>query len=207
MLLNINKPVGISSYDVIRKLKKLYPNEKIGHGGTLDPLASGVLVIAVGKESTKSLSKILKNAKKGYEAVIKLGEYSETDDKEGPFEEVKPKRIPSKKEVEKALSKFIGEIAQIPPKYSAIKIKGVPAYKRARRGEKIVLKPRKVIIYNLKLVNYTYPFVKIEITVGSGTYIRSLARDIGKELETGAYLYNLRRTFVGGFKIENSIKL
>lgn len=217
----VYKPKGKTSYDVIRQLKKKYPGEKIGHGGTLDPLAEGVLVVGVGRQATKTLGSILKNTKKIYKAEIELGKVSKTDDAEGPITSVKdglktPARWPNGllggggstiDKVKKVLNLFVGNISQTPPRYSAIKIKGVPAYKRARRGEKFSIQPKQVTIHNIRLINYAYPILKIEVTCGSGVYIRSLARDIGKRLGCGAYLKNLIRTAVGKYKVENAVKI
>ena len=201
----VYKPPGISSYDVIRKLKQKYPGQKIGHGGTLDPLAEGLLIIGVGREATKQLQSILKNTKKVYEVEIELGKVSETDDAEGPISVNGDLKFESgeltRKRIEEVLSGFIGEIGQTPPRYSAIKVNGVPAYKRARRGEEFVLKPRRVIINDISILEYSYPFLKLKITCGSGVYIRSLARDIGEKLGTGGYVKTLKRSEVGQYSL------
>ncbi len=204
MIIAVNKPKGVSSYDVIRKLKKNYPGKKIGHGGTLDPLATGVLVVAIGRQDTKQLSKILKDSRKIYEATIRLGAFSETDDLEGPIQEIDVNKKPSLLQIKNVLQEFTGKIKQFPPKYSAIKINGVPAYKRARRGENFKIKSKDVIVHDIKLLEYNYPFLKIKVETGSGVYIRSLARDIGKKLKTGAYLHELKRVSVGKFKIKEA---
>lgn len=198
----VYKPKGISSYDVIRKLKKKYQGERIGHGGTLDPLAEGVLVIGVGRAATKKLSFVLKDADKEYVATIELGGVSETDDSEGPVASVK-RKVSSEKlnatQIQRALRTFVGEIKQVPPKYSAAKIRGVSAYKRARRGEEFSLKPKKVTIRKIELLTYAFPILKIWVVCGSGVYIRALARDIGEKLKTGGYLKSLVRTRVGEY--------
>ncbi len=203
----VYKPVGISSYDVIRELKKHFPGEKIGHGGTLDPRAEGVLVIAIGKEHTKNLQTVLKGTDKEYEAIIELGKVSETDDSEGPVTQGNSDIKPSEDDVRNKLQLFIGDIQQTPPKYSAVKIKGVTAYKRARRGEEVVLEPKTVTINAIEVLEYSYPFLTIRVECGSGVYIRSLARDIGEKLKTGAYLKALKRTAVGEFVAHNAHKL
>lgn len=201
----VYKPKGITSYDVIRRLKKRFPGEKIGHGGTLDPLAEGVLVVGVGRQATKRLGKILKNTKKEYIAEVELGKTSETDDSQGPIGDGGRKGLnnrPNLKQIQKVLKEFIGVVNQVPPKYSAVKIKGTPAYKLVRKGKKIKLKPRRVSIYSIDLISYRYPNLKIKVVCGSGVYIRALARDIGKKLKNGAYLKSLTRTAVGQFRIE-----
>lgn len=209
-LYGVYKPLGISSYDVIRQLKRAFPGQKIGHGGTLDPLAEGVLVVAIGSAYTKQLSEVLKGTEKVYEAVVRLGEISETDDSEGPIKGSDPKKVgPSftQPELEKILSFFVGTIQQTPPKYAAIKIGGVPAYKRARRGEEVIPEPKTVHIERIALLSYVYPDVTLEVTCGSGTYIRALARDMGEKLGCGAYLKALKRTRVGQFTAEEACVL
>lgn len=201
----VNKPKGITSHDVIYKLRRKTGEKRIGHAGTLDPLASGVLVVAVGREFTKQLDKIVKSEKE-YIAEIYLGETSTTDDMEG--EKVKISDIkPSVEEIEKEVKPFIGKIMQTPPQYSAIKVKGQTAYKAARRGKEIKLEPREVEIKEIEILNYSYPVLKLRIVCGKGVYIRSFARDLGEKLQTGAHLKNLIRTRVGEFKIENAVKL
>jgi len=198
-IFSVWKPVGISSYDVIRKLKSQYPGQKIGHGGTLDPLAEGILVIGVG-EGTKQLQSVLKNSQKVYEATIELGKVSETDDAEGPISEsAEEGDQPIKQAIISVLKEFTGVIDQVPPRYAAVKISGVPAYKRARRSEQFQLEAKKVTINEIIVNDYEYPILKITVTCGSGVYIRALARDIGAKLGTGAYLSHLKRTRVGDF--------
>lgn len=214
MIIPVYKPTGMSSYDVIRKLKNKYPGEKIGHGGTLDPLAEGVLVIGIGKEDTKRLHEVLNGAKKTYETTIKLGEVSETDDAEGPIRPYKglPRQsgvapIPNKKDVVTTLKSFTGEIDQIPPRYSAVKINGTPAYKRARRGERFTLAPKQVTIDSIDLIEYHYPLLTLRVVTGPGVYVRSLARDIGEKLSTGGYITQLVRTAVGSYSIDSITNL
>ncbi|MBI2012920.1 MAG: tRNA pseudouridine(55) synthase TruB [Candidatus Colwellbacteria bacterium] len=207
MLLNLRKPSGITSHDAVNYIRKLTGETRVGHGGTLDPFAEGVLVIGVGRESTKKLRQVLKDTDKEYIATLKLGQTSSTGDPEGEIksmasnEEIKSL---TDEKIKKALQDFTGEIEQTPPVYSAIKIKGTPAYKLARRGEKPALPKRKVRIEALELIEYTPPLAKIRTVVSAGTYIRSLAEDIGKTLGVGAYLQALIRTRVGKFKIEDS---
>ncbi|MBI2595039.1 MAG: tRNA pseudouridine(55) synthase TruB [Candidatus Colwellbacteria bacterium] len=207
MILNLRKPSGITSHDMVEIVRRLTGEARVGHGGTLDPFAEGVLVIGAGRESTKKLHRILKGTDKEYIATLKLGETSTTGDPEGKIKITAPSEKIAEITNERlamSFSKFIGEIEQTPPAYSALKIKGVPAYKLARRGETPILQKRKVIIRELELVEYDPPLIRIRTVVSSGTYIRSLAEDIGRALGVGAYLQELTRTRVGEFKIEDS---
>lgn len=201
MIVSIYKPVGPTSHDIIDKIRQITGEKKVGHAGTLDPLASGVLVVGIGRQSTKRLSRIVKQEKE-YLATIKLGEQSTTLDAEGKKQVFKVKNPPSLTRVKEALQKFEGKINQVPPAYSAIKISGMPAYKLARQGkltENGSLKVRKVEIKNIELVKYNWPFLTIRTTTSPGVYIRALARDLGQELGTGAYLKTLERMRVGGY--------
>ncbi|MEN8252547.1 MAG: tRNA pseudouridine(55) synthase TruB [Patescibacteria group bacterium] len=205
----LDKPLGITSQRAVQIVKywarRNTGNKKIkvGHAGTLDPLASGVLVVGIGREYTKDLDNIVKSEKE-YLAEITLGEVSETDDAEGQKTIVNKDRIPSEKEIEKSIKKFTGNIKQIPSAYSAVKIDGEEAYKKARRGEDVEMKEREVFIKNIDLLSYEYPKIKIRVTCGKGTYIRTLARDIGDILETGAFLSGLERTRVGDFLLKDA---
>ena len=203
--LNVYKEKGITSFDVIHKLRKILNIKKIGHSGTLDPLAQGVLQIAVG-DATRLLE-YLDNDKE-YIAEIKFGYNSTTDDDEGEKEFIKKPDF-TEKELHYTLNEFNGKISQIPPKYSAIKIDGQKLCDLARKNKQIPeIKPRDVEIYSIKLINFQAPdCVKIKVNCSKGTYIRSLARDIGEKLNCGAYLTNLTRTKAGNFHIENSQKL
>ena len=203
-LLVVKKPTGITSFDVIRKLRKITGERKIGHTGTLDPMASGVMIMLFGTATKKAgeYSKL----DKSYEAKITLGSTSSTGDKEGELTAVS-KNQPSQEEVEIALKSFIGHITQTPPVYSAIKINGQEAYKRARRGETVEMPSRQVTINSIKLIDYTYPIVKLEADVSSGTYIRTLAEGIGAKLGTGAYLSGLVRTRVGDYSLDDAVTL
>ncbi len=194
----VYKPKGPTSHDVIDRLRKETGVKKIGHAGTLDPLASGVLVVAVGRKYTKKSGQIVKKEKE-YLAKIKLGERSTTGDEEGEKGEVEVHKIPSREEIRAAVQSFKGEILQTPPIYSAVKVGGTPAYKLARRGHKPKLEPRKVLIKEIKILKYEWPYLKLKVVTGPGVYIRALARDIGQKLETGAYLAELERTRVGEF--------
>jgi len=203
---NIYKPKGPTSYDIIRELKKQTEEKRIGHGGTLDPLASGVLIVAIGSEFTKQLDEIA-HTDKEYLATIKLGQTSSTGDEEGEKTDIKYEKEPSENEIKTVLNLFVGKIKQTPPAYSAVKISGIPSYKLARQGKKVPLKERTVSIYETKFLEYNWPILKIDVKCSSGTYIRSLAEDIGKSLKTGAYLSDLVRLRVANFKIKDAIKL
>ncbi len=205
MISAIYKETGPTSRDVLNKIKKKTGEKKIGHAGTLDPLAEGVLVIGIGRESTKKLHTEIFNEKE-YLAMICLGEESSTDDHEGEKKKVFSKE-PLLGDVVSVVSRFRGVIEQAPPAFSAVKIGGERAYKRARKGEFIQPEKRKVDIKKINVLDYRYPFLKIIVVTGRGVYIRSLARDIGRELGTGGYLHSLVRTRVGEFMIEDCIEL
>ncbi len=208
------KPKGITSNDAVQMVKRLIGvrGVKIGHAGTLDPLAQGVLVIAVGREATKTINEVVKKEKE-YIAEITLGFESATDDAEGLIlNEVEREKIlrqtqdePTTEDVKNSFKDFIGKIKQLPPIYSAIKVSGKEAYKYARSGQVVEMEPRDVEIKSIELLEYVWPKLKIRIVTGPGVYIRSLARDIGKKLGTGGYLSFLERTRVGDFRKEDSI--
>jgi tRNA pseudouridine55 synthase len=204
--INLNKPAGITSHGAADKIKKLTGIHRVGHAGTLDPFATGVLVIALGK-ATK-LVEFLRCDNKEYEAVICLGATSDTYDGTGQITETPPPvPIPSGAQINSLLQQFTGEITQQPPKYSAIKVKGTPAYKLARRGQEVELAPRQVTIHTIKLIEYRSPLITIRVSCSAGTYIRSLAYDIGRRLKTGAYLAALHRTRAGNFAAKDSVDL
>lgn len=207
MFLLIDKPQGITSHDVVDQVRRITSERRVGHAGTLDPNATGLLIVGIGRESTKKLGVIAKDTTKTYEAEIVLGETRDTDDSEGVTTNTNKKVKPALKQVLEVLKKFEGELEQIPPAYSAIKMKGKKAYELARAGKEVIIEPRKVTIHSLDFVSYEYPVLKIECKVSSGTYIRSLARDIGQMLCTGAYLKELRRTQIGQYSIKNAIAL
>lgn len=206
-LLLVDKPSGWTSFDVVAKVRGLLKQSgiakpKVGHTGTLDPLATGLLVLVVGNYTKRAgeFSKLDKT----YEVTMKLGWTSSTGDEEGEkiaFSD----RQPLKLEVADTLKAFVGEIEQVPPQYSAIKVNGQRAYKLARKGQKVELEPRKVTVYRLEATDYHYPDVKFTAEVSSGTYIRSLVEDIGSKLGTGAYMSALRRTRVGQFSLAHSL--
>lgn len=205
-IIAVRKPKGPTFFDVIHKLRKISGIKKIGHAGTLDPLASGVLVVGIGREATRKLREIVESEKE-YMATIRFGEESTTDDEAGEKSAVKFIKKPTRIEVEKVLAKFCGRILQQPPDFSAIKIRGVRAYKMARRGETPKLKKRPVEVKEIKIIKYRWPDLKIKIVCGPGFYVRALARDLGKNLKVGGYLAALERTRVGQFKKSMAIKI
>lgn len=205
-IFNVYKPKGVSSFYVVAKIRRLTGIKKVGHAGTLDPLAEGVLVVAVGRNFTKQLSKLVEKEKE-YIAEIKLGQISATDDEEGAKTVRQFAKRPTQTEVKKTLQKFIGEIQQTPPLFSASKISGEAAYKKARRGEKFNPGAHSVLIKSIDLLNYQFPLIKVKVLTGPGVYIRSLARDVGLKLGVGGYLASLIRTKVGKFKIEKSERI
>lgn len=205
--INLNKPAGFTSHDCVAKVRRLLNIKKVGHGGTLDPAATGVLPIAVGK-ATRLLQFLPDN--KAYLARIRLGMRTTTDDLEGEIIEAKPGVSVSLPQIEACLSQFVGEIEQIPPSYSAIKREGKKLYELARKGETIDIPSRTVMIERIEIVNF-FPgeFTELELAIfcGSGTYIRSIARDLGMVLEVGGTLANLIRTESCGMKLTDSVTL
>jgi len=211
-VLLVDKPSDWTSFDVVAKLrgalkKKYLENNKdskrikVGHAGTLDPFATGLLLVLIG-DATKDQDGFMKLDKE-YEATLKFGFTSTTGDPEGELRKGS-ERIPKISEIESVFKKFSGKIKQTPSVYSAIKIKGRPAYEYARAGEKVKIKSRIIEIYELRIMNYEYPILKIKVGCSSGTYIRTLAEDIGEELGVGAYLTALRRTRIGDYSIKDA---
>lgn len=209
MILNIYKPKGPTSNDVLNQIRRKLGTKKVGHAGTLDPLASGVLVVGIA-EGTKALANIVKDEKE-YVADIFLGATSATDDAEGPIYQKTQKQYSDKLEnlrmvdVSRALENFIGKIQQTPPLYSAVKVAGKEAYKYARQGKALILKPREVEIKSIEILKYDWPRLTLKVVTGPGVYIRRLARDLGQILGCGAYLADLVRTRVGQFAIEKAM--
>ncbi len=209
-LLLIDKPKGWTSFDVVAKVRGIIRTEtghkkpKVGHTGTLDPLATGLLVLCLGTycKRASEFSKLDKT----YEVTMKLGETSTTGDEEGEKTRVSTEK-PSPEAVSAALKAFVGEIEQIPPQFSAIKVDGQRAYKLARAGKEVKMEPRKVTIYDISEPKYSYPTVTFTTRVSSGTYIRSLAQDIGQKLGVGAYMSDLRRTTVGDFLLTSAVNV
>ena len=206
----IDKPDQMTSFGVVARIRrKLSEQEgkkvKVGHTGTLDPFATGLLIILTHK-ATKLSDTFLK-LDKWYEATIELGKSSTTGDPEGEITAYEVAKIPTREEVEIACKKFLGQITQTLPAFSAIKINGKRAYQLAREGKQVEMPSRQVEIYALEILDYQYPTLKIRTHVSSGTYIRTLGEDIGKTLDTSAYLTALRRIQVGPYKIDDAITL
>ena len=210
----IDKQAGWTSFDVVAKIRGMIRAQyeakgekptkrqlKVGHTGTLDPFATGLVIILLGDACSRS-DEFLK-LDKVYEATIKLGETSSTGDTEGDITSVSDKQ-PSIEEVTQVVEQFVGSISQIPPMHSAIKINGQRAYKLARAGKTVEMPSRTVTVYSLDILDYTYPILKIRTHVSSGTYIRTLAQDIGEALGVGAYCQELRRTKIGDYSIDNA---
>jgi|Deesub1362B_J571_1020462.scaffolds.fasta_scaffold01714_6 tRNA pseudouridine55 synthase len=204
-ILNVNKPRGLTSHDVVERVRLLSGERRVGHAGTLDPIATGVLLICLGKATR--VTEYLMSSEKVYLAEIRLGITTETNDAEGRVKRIAPEVMVSLEEVEEALSDFIGKIEQVPPMYSAIKRKGTPLYKLARRGITVERKPRLVEIYDIKVMEWSPPLLTIEVTCSPGTYIRALARDLGERLGCGGHLAGLVRTRSGRFSLEDSLSL
>ncbi len=203
--INLYKPTGFTSHDCVSKVRRLINMKKVGHGGTLDPLATGVLPIAVGK-ATRLLQFLPET--KVYRALIRLGMETSTDDLEGEVISTSSAFHISKEKIVSFLDYFQGQIEQIPPMYSAIKKNGQKLYELARKGESVEVPPRIVNIYQIKILNFfpgEYPEVEVEISCSPGTYIRAIARDLGAMLGVGGTLANLIRTESCGMKLENSI--
>lgn len=202
MIVAILKPKGPTSFQIISQVKKITGIKKVGHAGTLDPLASGVLVIGIGRDSTRKLFLELEKEKE-YEVLIKLGETSTTDDEEGEKTVWEVTKEPEESEVAKALGNFIGEIWQMPPIFSSVKRGGVRAYEDARKGRKVILGKRQVLIKEIEVLDYSWPLLKLRVLTGPGVYIRSLARELGEALKVGGYVKELARTRVGEYRIED----
>lgn len=204
MILNINKPVGPTSHDIVDQVRRETDERRVGHAGTLDPFAEGVLLILVGKEDTKRQSEFL-HMDKTYETNLVLGASSDTDDKTGIIAPNPSSTRPSENKIRNALALFMGSIDQVPPAYSAVKIKGKKAYEIARRGETPVLAPKKVTVHSITLLSYAWPLLSLRIHCSSGTYIRAIARDLGNALGCGAYLDSLIRTRIGPYSLNDSL--
>ncbi|QQS17713.1 tRNA pseudouridine(55) synthase TruB [Candidatus Saccharibacteria bacterium] len=201
-----DKPAGISSFGVVARVRRQLSEQagrkiKVGHTGTLDPFATGLMILLSGTFTRRAgeFSKL----DKVYEATIRLGAISSTGDPEGEITEQLVQDIPSEQQVRQTIKTFLGKITQTPPVFSAIKINGQRAYKLARAGQAVEMPSREVEIYSIELLSYEYPHIKIRAHVSSGTYIRTLAQDIGDLLGTGAYATKLRRTKVGSYDIDN----
>lgn len=204
-LLNLNKPAGLSSRAAINQIQKLVKPAKIGHAGTLDPIAHGVLIVTIGPATR--LTQRIQAWSKTYRGTFLLGRSSDTEDIEGVVSELPRAAPPTLAQLEAALPSLTGEIQQVPPAYSALKIKGRRAYELAREGVNVELKPRTVTIHSLSIVSYDYPTLVVDVECGSGTYIRSLGRDLAERVETAAVMSDLQRTSIGPFHIDESVGL
>lgn len=201
-LLNLHKPPGQTSRDAVNHVQRLVRPAKVGHAGTLDPLASGVLVIGVGPATR--LTQFVQQMPKRYEATFQLGSRSDTDDIEGQVMQIPDPPRPSRGDIEAALPAFVGVIDQRPPSYSALKVQGERAYALARRGAPVLLPSRPVRVYGITVRQYEYPILRLSIHCGAGTYIRAIGRDLAEALGTAAVMTALVRTEIGGFRIEEA---
>ena len=205
----VDKPTGISSFGVVARVRRYLTKQaghkiKVGHCGTLDPFATGLLILVSGKNTKRAGE--FSGLDKEYEATIYLGARSSTGDPEGEIEQVSD-RQPSLSEIEKVIREFVGKVTQTPPVFSAIKINGRRAYQLARQGREIDMPSRQVTIYDINIESYIYPYLIIKTKVSSGTYIRSLAQDIGEALGIGAYTTQLRRLSVGEYSVSEAKSL
>jgi tRNA pseudouridine55 synthase len=204
-VLVVDKPVGMTSHDVVQAIRTGTGLRRAGHTGTLDPRASGVLVILVGP--AVRLSEFVSASDKRYQAIIRLGSTTDTFDADGKFTHSNEVVNVTEEQFEKVLNTFIGEIEQTPPPYSAVKVQGRKAYEMARQGEEVDLAPRKITVHHLEVLEWAPPEVVIDVHCSSGTYVRSLANDLGNSLGCGAYLVGLRRTKSGRFSLRDATPL
>ena len=204
-ILNINKPVGWTSFDVVKKIRGQLNIKKVGHAGTLDPFATGVLLICTGR-ATKKVEDLM-NLKKEYIARIEFGKTTDSYDLTGAILSERSADNLELENINQVIKQFHGEIYQTPPMYSAVKVNGERLYKLARRGEVVERKPRKIRIYQTDVIDFRNPFLKLRIVCSRGTYIRALANDMGKILGCGGYLTSLTRTRVGDYKLEDSFEI
>ncbi|MEX2138291.1 MAG: tRNA pseudouridine(55) synthase TruB [Pirellulales bacterium] len=202
-ILSVNKPPGISSRQAVDLVKRLVRPAKVGHAGTLDPLATGVLVVCIGKATR--LIEFVQQMPKQYRATFLLGRTSPTEDVEGEVTEIVDSPTPGREEIESVCDRFIGTIEQRPPVFSALKVGGRRAYDLARGGKAVELAPRPVTIYGMAILEYEYPRLTLDVRCGSGTYVRSLGRDLAESLGTGAVMSELTRTEIGPFHIDSAI--
>ena len=204
-VLVIDKPINMTSHDVVQIIRKGTGIRRAGHTGTLDPRASGVLVVLIGP--AVRLSEYVSASDKRYQATIRLGSSTDTYDSEGSITNSADWETITEEQFNEVLQKFVGEIEQVPPPYSAVKVKGRKAYDLAREGEEVDLAPRLIQVYSLEVIEWAPPEVVIDVYCSSGTYVRSLANDLGKELGCGAHLIGLRRTKSGRFTLRDAIPL
>ena len=202
-LLNVNKPAGITSRDVVNRVQRLVRPHKVGHAGTLDPLATGVLIVCIGPATR--LIEYVQRMPKRYVGTFLLGRRSDTEDIEGHVEELDDPPRPDEDAIRAVLPRFTGSIEQMPPAYSALKIDGKRAYDLARSGQEVTLQARTIEVHSIELVRYTYPELVLDIRCGSGTYVRSLGRDIARAVGTEAVMSALERSEIGPFTVETSL--
>lgn len=203
--LNVNKPAGLTSRRVVDHVQRLVRPGKAGHAGTLDPLATGVLVVCVG--AATRLTEYVQQMPKHYTGTFLLGRQSPTEDIEGPVTELDHPPQPTQDQISAAARAMVGQIQQRPPAFSALKVAGRRAYDLARQGGQVNLEPRPITIYRLEVASYQYPDLTLDIECSSGTYVRSLGRDLAESLGTGAVMASLMRTAVGGFRIERAVSM
>jgi tRNA pseudouridine55 synthase len=204
-VLVVDKPVGLTSHEVVQIIRHGTNIRRAGHTGTLDPRASGVLIVLVGP--AVRLSEYVSASDKRYQAIIRLGATTDTFDADGRFTSKDETPQITEEQFETTLKTFVGEIIQTPPPYSAVKVHGRPAYDMAREGEEVQLEPRKIQVYSLELLEWAPPEAVIDVYCSSGTYVRSLANDLGEKLGCGAYLTGLRRTKSGKFTLRDAVPL
>jgi len=204
-VLVVDKPVGLTSHEVVQIIRRGTNIRRAGHTGTLDPRASGVLIVLIGP--AVRLSEYVSASDKRYQAIIRLGATTDTFDADGSFTSKDQMVEITEDQFDTALKSFVGEIIQTPPPYSAVKVHGRPAYDMARKGEEVVLEPRKIQVYSLDLLEWAPPEAVIDVYCSSGTYVRSLANDMGTKLGCGAYLTGLRRTKSGRFTLRDAVPL
>ncbi|NLG71089.1 MAG: tRNA pseudouridine(55) synthase TruB [Chloroflexi bacterium] len=204
-VLVVDKPVGLTSHDVVQIIRRGTGIRRAGHTGTLDPRASGVLVILIGP--AVRLSEYVSASDKRYQATIRLGSSTDTYDSEGRITSTADIGDITEEKFNEILQQFVGEMEQVPPPYSAVKVKGKKAYEMARHGQEVDLEPRTVQVYSLEVLEWAPPEAVIDVYCSSGTYVRSLAHDLGKELGTGAHLIGLRRTKSGRFTLRDAVPL
>jgi tRNA pseudouridine55 synthase len=204
-ILNVNKPSGMTSHDVVQRVRRIVKENRIGHTGTLDPLATGVLVLCVGKATR--IARYLEAGEKEYQAVMRLGVITDTLDADGCVLETRSYTPPARSDIERIMRGFTGAILQRPPAFSAVKVSGIPSYKLARRGMAKPLDPRPVTIHGLEMTSYEEPFVRFAVRCSKGVYVRTLCADMGEALGMGAHLTSLVRTRSGRFSIEQAVSL
>ncbi|MEW6068210.1 MAG: tRNA pseudouridine(55) synthase TruB [Nitrospirota bacterium] len=205
LVINLNKPKDMSSHEAVKKVKRLFSAKKAGHAGTLDPLATGILLVCI-NEATK-ITRFLSDMEKEYDVRLKFGERTDTYDSTGRVIEKKEVFFLKETHISEVLNKFVGRIRQMPPMYSAIKINGQPLYKLARRGMSIERQERMVDIYKIDITSFNLPYLDLKIACSKGTYIRTLCDDIGDALDIGAHMVSLKRTKIGIFRIEDSVSI